>query len=60
VVTNPIHEPRDGAAAQGNQMALANIRERLDLLHDIEAELATSTAGGVFEVRLRLPYVKGP
>ncbi len=43
----------------GNQMALANIRERLALLYDVEAQLTTSAAAGMFEVRLRLPYVGG-
>ena len=43
----------------GNQMALANIRERLALLYDVEAQLTTSAAAGMFEVRLRLPYIKG-
>jgi len=48
--------PRPG----GNQMALANIRERLALLYDVEAQLITGAAGDRFEVRLRLPYSKGP
>lgn len=59
-VTNPV-PPADrahGGAPQGNHMALANIRERLALLHDVEGHLATFTEGGCFEVRLRFPYVK--
>jgi two-component system sensor histidine kinase AlgZ len=39
-------------------MALDNIRERLALLHDVEAQLTTTEARGLFEVRLRFPYVK--
>ncbi|TFV91674.1 histidine kinase, partial [Oxalobacteraceae bacterium OM1] len=56
VVVNPYHG--EGVAAQGNHMALDNIRERLALLYDVEAQLATSIADGRFEVRVRFPYVK--
>lgn len=56
VIVNPYH----GAAATtcGNQMALQNIRQRLALLYDVEAQLSTSVEQGSFEVRLRFPYVK--
>ncbi|HEX8956889.1 MAG TPA: histidine kinase [Burkholderiaceae bacterium] len=51
------------AAAQGgrvgNHMALENIRERLALLYDVEAQLTAGPVGGRFEVRLQLPYVRG-
>lgn len=49
----------EGAPTQGNHMALDNIRQRLKLLHDLEAQLTTSLSHGFFEVRLHLPYVKG-
>lgn len=45
-------------ASEGNHMALNNIRERLALLYDVEAQITTSAADGFFEVRLRFPYVK--
>lgn len=56
VIVNPYH----GAVATtcGNQMALQNIRQRLALLYDVEAQLSTSVEQGSFEVRLRFPYVK--
>jgi two-component system sensor histidine kinase AlgZ len=56
VVTNPWH----GVAStdEGNHMALDNIRERLALLYDVEAQLTTSIANELFEVRLRFPYTK--
>lgn len=57
VVVNPYHDRRHGMA--GNHMALDNIRERLALLYDIEAQLTTTVARGFFEVRLRFPYQKG-
>ncbi|GAB3544046.1 histidine kinase [Noviherbaspirillum agri] len=57
VVVNPYHP--NAEAGQGNHMALDNIRERLALLYDVEAQLTTTVARGFFEVRLRFPYVKG-
>jgi two-component system sensor histidine kinase AlgZ len=54
-VINPHHPDR---SSPGNHMALDNIRERLSLLYDVEAQLVTTIARGFFEVRLRFPYVK--
>jgi two-component system sensor histidine kinase AlgZ len=54
-VVNPFH---GDAPSTGNHMALENIRERLALLYDVEAQLTTTVARGYFEVRLRFPYVK--
>jgi two-component system sensor histidine kinase AlgZ len=42
----------------GNRMALANIRERLQLHFDAEARLTTRAGEGVFEVDIALPYVR--
>jgi len=59
VVINPVAAPTENAIAiSGNQMALANIRERLALLYDVEAQLTTVNAHGFFEVRMRFPYVR--
>jgi len=58
VVVNPYDAAAPADA--GNHMALENIRERLALLYDVEAQLVTTAARGFFEVRLRLPYSKGP
>jgi two-component system sensor histidine kinase AlgZ len=52
-VVNPYHGE---APSNGNHMALDNIRERLALLYDVEAQLTTTVARGFFEVRLRFPY----
>ena len=57
VITNPYQ--RSDAVSLGNHMALENIRRRLTLLYDVEAQLKTSIVGGYFEVRLVMPYVKG-
>jgi two-component system sensor histidine kinase AlgZ len=51
---NPAPEapPRPG----GNQMALSNLRERLQLFFDAEASLASERRGGRYLTRIRLPY----
>lgn len=41
--------------AAGNQMALANIRERLNLYYDLEARLEIETTATTYEVRIALP-----
>ena len=59
VVVNPIASSTENAViGSGNHMALANIRERLALLYDVEAQLTTMSANGVFEVRMRFPYAR--
>jgi two-component system sensor histidine kinase AlgZ len=45
----------EGAHRAGNQMALANVRERLMLFYDLEAQLDTGIAADRYRVRLRLP-----
>ena len=55
VMTNPYHAD---VVSTGNHMALDNIRERLTLLYDMEAQLTTNVVDGKFEVRLYLPYQK--
>ena len=40
----------------GNRMALANIRERLQLFFDAEARIATHTDGGRYRVEIEIPY----
>ncbi len=57
VVVNPYHGEA-AATEDGNHMALNNIRERLALLYDVEAQLTTTVARGFFEVRLRFPYTE--
>lgn len=56
-----IVNPAAGATAPvrpGNQMALSNVRERLMLLYDMEAELKTTEDGGYFRLFLEFPYRK--
>ena len=40
----------------GNRMALANIRERLQLFFDAEAKITIHTRGGRYRVELEIPY----
>jgi two-component system sensor histidine kinase AlgZ len=56
VLRNP-YRP-DGGRHEGNRMALANIRERLALHFDAEANLSTREGPDSYEVRIVMPYVK--
>ena len=51
-VTNSV--PSDGGQP-GHGLALANVRERLFLLHDVQAQFKTAYNDGVFQVRLEIP-----
>jgi two-component system sensor histidine kinase AlgZ len=54
-LANPYRSGGEGHA--GNRMALANIRERLQLHFDAEATIRTAQADGIWEVRIVLPYI---
>jgi len=49
--------PSSGATHQGNKVALRNIRERLDLLFDVEARYQVETGKDFYRVEIALPYV---
>jgi two-component system sensor histidine kinase AlgZ len=55
-ILNPI--PPATQSRSGNQMALSNVRERLMLLYDIEADLKTGAEGDRFRLQLEFPYRK--
>jgi len=55
-IDNPL--PATPAVRPGNQMALSNVRERLMLLYDMEAELKTGPQGNLFRLHLEFPYRK--
>jgi len=57
VLRNPYSGEGDRHA--GNRMALANIRERLQLHFDAEASLTTRTDGATYEVHIVMPYRRG-
>jgi len=56
IVANPISAP--GFHASGNQIALANIRERLALYYDLEARLTITASEHRYEVSIILPCQK--
>lgn len=54
VLTVENHMPQN-AALPGQQMALANIRERLMLLFDLEAGVKVSRQNGTYRIEVRVP-----
>jgi two-component system sensor histidine kinase AlgZ len=57
-LANPL--PPAGNHHPGNRMALANIRERLQLHFDAEASMESRASGGLYEVTIRIPYIAAP
>lgn len=55
-ITNPTAGQAHRAA--GNQMAVANLRERLALYYDLEARLEIDAGENIYEVRISLPCKK--
>ncbi|GAB4452642.1 MAG: hypothetical protein OHK0026_17370 [Rhodocyclaceae bacterium] len=53
-LSNPFHGSNSHRI--GNRMALANVRERLALFFDLEAQLETWLAGANYHLRIRIPY----
>ncbi len=45
-----------GQGAAGHGVALDNVRDRLGLLHDVQAQFRVVFANGVFQVRIECPY----
>ncbi len=56
VLRNPY--PQKTGHHAGNRMALANIRERLQLHFDAEATLEVNAADGIYQVHIVMPYIK--
>ncbi len=55
IIINPLPE-EDATGTQGNKMALSNIRERLSLLFDVEAEYRVERSNEEYRVNIRIPY----
>ena len=55
VVVKVTNSTPAGVGTRGNGLALANVRERLMLLHDMQARFQTVFKNGVFQVRLEIP-----
>jgi two-component system sensor histidine kinase AlgZ len=58
MVENPSALRNGDAAHDGNKMALQNIRERLDLLFDVEARYQVENCKDFYRVEIILPYMK--
>jgi two-component system sensor histidine kinase AlgZ len=54
-LTNPM--PGESRHSAGNKMALANIRERLQLHFDAEASMRSEIRDGTYRVTIRMPYL---
>ena len=55
VLTNPY--PKESRQTAGNRMAIANIRERLQLHFDAEADMQSGVQDGIYRVTIRMPYL---
>jgi two-component system sensor histidine kinase AlgZ len=56
-LTNPM--PAGNRHGTGNKMAIANIRERLQLHFDAEATMKSEVRDGAYIVTIRMPYLTG-
>lgn len=50
----------DDAAPRGHGIALANVRARLALLHDVQGEFTAGVQDGLYQVRITLPAPQTP
>ncbi|MEI8324003.1 MAG: histidine kinase [Betaproteobacteria bacterium] len=48
-------EPKSLQQPRGHGMALSNVRDRLNLLHDVQGHFQAGLKGGVYLVRIELP-----
>ncbi len=48
----------DDTSTQGHGIALANVRARLALLHDVQGEFTAGVQDGLYQVRITLPETK--
>lgn len=54
-ISNPWQGDAAAASTRGNRIGLDNVRQRLSLVHDLEATIDASVRDGRFVVRIRLP-----
>jgi two-component system sensor histidine kinase AlgZ len=57
-LVNPV--PGEGRSPAGNRIAIANIRERLQLHFDAEASMKSEVDSGSYRVTIRMPYLTAP
>ncbi|MDA8521757.1 sensor histidine kinase [Acidovorax sp. NCPPB 4044] len=53
--TVPAADLRTAASTQGHGIALANVRDRLRLLHDVQCDFSAGMHNGLYRVRISLP-----
>ncbi|CAN5185617.1 sensor histidine kinase [soil metagenome] len=58
-VSNPVPPGNDVSEREGNRLALANIRERLELSYGARARLLVERPAGEYRVTLEFPHVQG-
>ena len=56
-ITNTVPDTAEGEAraTRGHGIALANVRERLRLLHDVDCDFSAGMQNGLYRVRIALP-----
>ena len=56
-ITNTVPDTAEGEAlaTRGHGIALANVRERLRLLHDVDCDFSAGMQNGLYRVRISLP-----
>ena len=57
-LANPV--PGEGRSPAGNKIAIANIRERLQLHFEAEASMKSEVDDGSYRVTIRMPYLTAP
>lgn len=55
VVIKIINTVPAGPGAAGSGLALANVRDRLQLLHDVQCQFSSTLKEGLFQVRIEVP-----
>lgn len=55
VVISVTNSSPQGVGERGHGLALANVRDRLFLLHDMQAQFTTKFKNGMFQVRMEIP-----
>ena len=55
-ITNTLPAPHEGSTStRGHGIALDNVRARLALLHDVQAQFSTKVKNGLYQVRISIP-----
>ena len=55
VIANPWHGDEVAERTRGNRIGLDNVRQRLALVHDLEASIDSTVRDGRYVVHVRLP-----